>query len=45
MEETILDKRILEKLPKEGKSLAFYIATNKLKPYTSHNPKTPNSVQ
>jgi hypothetical protein len=32
MEETFPDKRILEKLTKERKSLAFYIATNKLKP-------------
>jgi hypothetical protein len=32
MEETLLDKRILEKLTREGKSLAFNIATNNLKP-------------
>jgi hypothetical protein len=32
MEETLLDKGFLEKLTKEGKSLAFYIAANKLKP-------------
>jgi hypothetical protein len=32
MEETLLDKGILEKLTREGKSLAFYIAVNKLKP-------------
>jgi hypothetical protein len=32
MEETLLDKRILEKLTREGKSLAFYIIANKLKP-------------
>jgi hypothetical protein len=32
MEETLLDKGILEKLIREGKSLAFYIAANKLKP-------------
>jgi hypothetical protein len=32
MEETLPDKGILEKLTREGKSLAFYIAVNKLKP-------------
>jgi hypothetical protein len=32
MEEIIPDKGILEKLTREGKSLAFYIAANKLKP-------------
>jgi hypothetical protein len=32
MEEVFLDKRILEKLKKEGKGLAFYTAANKLKP-------------
>jgi hypothetical protein len=32
MEETFPGKGILEKLTKEGKSLAFYIAANKLKP-------------
>ncbi len=32
MEETFPDKGILEKLTREGKSLAFYIAVNKLKP-------------
>ncbi len=32
MEETLPNKGILEKLKKEGKSLAFYIANNKLKP-------------
>jgi hypothetical protein len=32
MEETLLDKGILEKLTREGKSLAFYIVVNKLKP-------------
>jgi hypothetical protein len=31
MEETLLDKGILEKLTREGKSLAFYTTTNKLK--------------
>jgi hypothetical protein len=31
MEETFLDKGILEKLTREGKSLAFYSTTNKLK--------------
>jgi len=31
MEETLLDKRILEKLTREGKNLAFYIIANKLK--------------
>jgi hypothetical protein len=29
MEEILLDKEILEKLTREGKSLAFYIAVNK----------------
>jgi hypothetical protein len=29
MEETLPDKGILEKLTKEGKSLAFYMAINK----------------
>jgi hypothetical protein len=32
MEETLLDKGILEKLKREGKSLAFYTTINKLKP-------------
>jgi hypothetical protein len=32
MEETPLEKGILEKLIKEGKSLAFYIVVNELKP-------------
>jgi hypothetical protein len=32
MEETLPDKGILEKLIREGKSLIFYIATNKLNP-------------
>ncbi len=32
MEETLPDKGILEKLTKERKNLAFYIAVNKLKP-------------
>jgi hypothetical protein len=32
MEETLLDKGILEKLIREGKNLAFYTAANKLKP-------------
>jgi hypothetical protein len=32
MEETLLDKGILKKLTREGKSLAFYIVVNKLKP-------------
>jgi len=31
MEETLLDKRILEKLTREGKNLAFYTVVNKLK--------------
>jgi hypothetical protein len=31
MEETFLDKGILEKLTREGKSLAFYTAVNKAK--------------
>jgi hypothetical protein len=30
MEETLLDKGILEKLTREGKSLAFYAAVNKV---------------
>jgi hypothetical protein len=30
MEETLLDKRILEKLTIEGKSLAFYTTINKV---------------
>jgi hypothetical protein len=32
MEETFFDKGILEKVTREGKSLAFYITANKLKP-------------
>jgi hypothetical protein len=32
MEETFLDKGILQKVTREGKSLAFYIIANKLKP-------------
>ncbi len=32
MEETLHDKRILKELTREGKSLTFYIAVNKLKP-------------
>jgi hypothetical protein len=32
MEETFLDKGILEKLTRERKSLAFYASSNKLKP-------------
>jgi hypothetical protein len=32
MEETLLDKGILEKLIRERESLAFYIDVNKLKP-------------
>jgi hypothetical protein len=31
MEENLLDKEIIEKLKGEGKGLAFYIVTNKLK--------------
>jgi hypothetical protein len=31
MEETLLDKKILEKLTREGKNLAFYIVVKKLK--------------
>jgi hypothetical protein len=31
MDETLPDKRILEKLRREGKSLAFYTSVNKLK--------------
>jgi hypothetical protein len=30
MEETLLDKGILEKLTREGKSLAFYTVVNKV---------------
>jgi hypothetical protein len=30
MEETFLDKGILEKLTREGKSLAFYTSINKV---------------
>jgi hypothetical protein len=30
MEETLLDKGLLKKLKREGKSLAFYIAVNKV---------------
>jgi hypothetical protein len=32
MEETLPNKGILEKLKREGKSLAFYIAINKAEP-------------
>jgi hypothetical protein len=32
MEETLLDKGSFKKLTREGKSLAFYIVVNKLKP-------------
>ncbi len=32
MEETLLDKGILEKLTRKGKSLAFYIVANKQQP-------------
>jgi hypothetical protein len=32
MEETLTNKRILKELTREGKSLAFYTPTNKLKP-------------
>jgi len=32
MEEILFDKGFLKKLTTEGKSLAFYIAVNKLKP-------------
>jgi hypothetical protein len=32
MEETLLDKGILEKLKREREGLAFYTTTNKLKP-------------
>jgi hypothetical protein len=31
MEETLLDKGIIKKLTREGKSLAIYIAVNKVK--------------
>ncbi len=37
MEETFIDKIILKKLSRKGKSLAFYIIVNKAK--TSHNLK------
>jgi hypothetical protein len=30
MEETLLDKGILEKLTREGKNLTFYIVVNKV---------------
>jgi hypothetical protein len=36
MEETLLDKGVLEKLIKEGKSLAFYTTINKAE--TLNNP-------
>jgi hypothetical protein len=45
MEEILPDKGILEKLTREGKSLTFYIAINKLKPETIYNHKTSNSIQ
>jgi hypothetical protein len=32
MEETLLNKGILEKLIREGKSLTYYTLANKLKP-------------
>jgi hypothetical protein len=32
MEEIVPNKGILEKLTREGKNLAFYVAANKLKP-------------
>jgi hypothetical protein len=32
MEENLPNERIVEKLTREGKSLAFYIAASKLKP-------------
>jgi hypothetical protein len=32
MKKTLPDKRILKKLKREGKGLAFYRTTNKLKP-------------
>jgi len=32
MEETLLDKRILEKLTREGKNLAFYTVSTSWKP-------------
>ncbi len=32
MEETLPDKKILEKLIREGKGLAFYTVINKVKP-------------
>jgi hypothetical protein len=37
MEETFLDKGILEKLKREGKGLAFYTIANKLKPQAPNN--------
>jgi hypothetical protein len=39
MEGTFFDKRILEKLTREGKSLTFHTIVNNLKP------EAPNSVQ
>jgi hypothetical protein len=37
MEETLINKRIIEKLIREGKSLAFYIVVNKVE--TLNKPK------
>jgi hypothetical protein len=44
MEETLPDKIILEKLTREGNSLAFYITINKVETQKKFNPKTPNNV-
>jgi hypothetical protein len=44
MEEIVLDKRILEKLTREEKSLTFYRVLNKAKTLNKHNLKTPNNV-
>jgi hypothetical protein len=33
MEETLPDKRIIEKLTREGKSLAFYTTVNKVETF------------
>jgi len=39
-----LDKKILKKLKREEKGLAFYIATNKLKPYAPNSVQPPKNV-
>jgi hypothetical protein len=45
MEDTLPNKKILKKLIREGKSLAFYTIVNKTKTLTSHNLKTSNNIQ